>query len=140
MKRRNWFRKSRKQSKPQDKPAAEYSVDEILSEFRHEYAEPEDETMEQGLPADEPEDSGTVLQEYEETETEEVDDKNDDSAQEELPVYSVRDILRDYRLMTMENRYEEEAREPETLPPAEQKPAEPEKPAGRSPFNWIRRK
>ena len=94
-------------------------MDEILSEFRREYAEPEDETMEQDLPADEPEDEGTVPREYEETETEEADDQNDDSAQEELPVYSVRDILRDYRLMTMESRYEEEARESETLPPAE---------------------
>ena len=75
-----------------------YSVDEILSEFRSQYAEPEDETVEQDLQQAAPEQGGEVLQEEE---------KKDDF-EEETASWSVRDILRDYRLMTMESRLAEE--------------------------------
>ena len=71
-----------------------YSVDEILSEFRSQYAEPENETVEQDLQQAAPEQGGEVLQEEE---------KKDDF-EEETASWSVRDILRDYRLMTMESR------------------------------------
>ena len=111
MKRKNWFRKSRKQSKPQDKPAEEYSVDEILTEFRRDYVEPEDETMEQDRPVEESEDDRTVLQE-EETQTEEIEEEKTGAPEEDV-VYSVHDILRDYRLMTMESRYKEDNLEQE---------------------------
>ena len=131
MKRKNWFRKSRKQSKPQDKPAEEYSVDEILTEFRRDYVEPEDETMEQDRPVEEPEDEGTVLWE-EETQTEEIEEEKTGAPEEDV-VYSVHDILRDYRLMTMESRYKEDNLEQEEkteieLPasPAARAEAEPE--------------
>ena len=75
-----------------------YSVDEILSEFRSQYAEPENETVEQDLQQAAPEQGGEVLQEEE---------KKDDF-EEETASWSVRDILRDYRLMTMESRLAEE--------------------------------
>ena len=75
-----------------------YSVDEILSEFRSQYAEPENETVEQELQQAAPEQGGEVLQEEE---------KKDDF-EEETASWSVRDILRDYRLMTMESRLAEE--------------------------------
>ena len=75
-----------------------YSVDEILSEFRSQYAEPENETVEQDLQQAAPEQGGKVLQEEE---------KKDDF-EEETASWSVRDILRDYRLMTMESRLAEE--------------------------------
>ena len=74
-----------------------YSVDEILSEFRSQYAEPENETVEQDLQQAAPEQGGEVLQEEE---------KKDDF-EEETASWSVRDILRDYRLMTMESRLAE---------------------------------
>ena len=75
-----------------------YSVDEILSEFRSQYAEPENETVEQDLQQAAPEQGGEVLQEEE---------KKDDF-EEETASWSVRDILRDYRLMTMGSRLAEE--------------------------------
>ena len=75
-----------------------YSVDEILSEFRSQYAEPENETVEQELQQAAPEQGGEVLQEEE---------KKDDF-EEETASWSVRDILRDYRRMTMESRLAEE--------------------------------
>ena len=79
-------------------------MDEILTEFRSEYPEPEDETMEEDLPADEPEEEREAPQE----------EKTEYAAEpEEAPLYSVRDILRDYRLMTMESRYAEVERKRE---------------------------
>ena len=75
-----------------------YSVDEILSEFRSQYAEPENETVEQDLQQAAPEQGGEVLQEEEKK----------DVFEEETASWSVRDILRDYRLMTMESRLAEE--------------------------------
>ena len=98
MKRKNRFRRSREQEKPPEKKAEVYSVDEILSEFRSQYAEPENETVEQDLQQAAPEQGGEVLQEEE---------KKDDF-EEETASWSVRDILRDYRLMTMESRLAEE--------------------------------
>ena len=97
MKRKNRFRRSREQEKPPEKKAEVYSVDEILSEFRSQYAEPENETVEQDLQQAAPEQGGEVLQEEE---------KKDDF-EEETASWSVRDILRDYRLMTMESRLAE---------------------------------
>ena len=98
MKRKNRFRRSREQEKPPEKKAEVYSVDEILSEFRSQYAEPENETVEQDLQQAAPEQGGEVLQEEE---------KKDDF-EEETASWSVRDILRDYRLMTMGSRLAEE--------------------------------
>ncbi|MBO7669776.1 MAG: hypothetical protein J6S60_04215, partial [Oscillospiraceae bacterium] len=124
MKRKNRFRRSREQEKPPEKKAEEYSVDEILSEFRSQYAEPEDETAEQDLQQAAPEQGREVLQEEE---------KKDDF-EEETASWSVRDILRDYRLMTMESRLAEE-KEPEKkgrteeslpVPAADIKEPEPE--------------
>ena len=98
MKRKNRFRRSREQEKPPEKKAEVYSVDEILSEFRSQYAEPENETVEQDLQQAAPEQGGEVLQEEEKK----------DVFEEETASWSVRDILRDYRLMTMESRLAEE--------------------------------
>ena len=83
-------------------------MDEILNEFREEYTEPEVETTEENPQTDADDENGEEMPEV------------PASWVEESP-YSLRNILKDYRRMTLESRSEEEE-EPEESSEAEESP------------------
>ena len=114
MKRRKLFRKSNPQKKPPEKEAEEFSVDEILSQFWDEYDGSE---AGEALTAGDTAEDRDAREEPAETDlpavSEEMESPED---REEESLYSVYDILRDYRTMTLTDEAEIPAEEVLTPP------------------------